>query len=94
MKTRATKFFKSYFKIHDEDMELYDDTIDCLVKFAESEVQNVNDVLSWIEKDRLAGIRLNEIMELEAKESILNEVSGKVLRQLIIEGINIGLKHR
>ena len=41
MKTRATKFFKSYFNIHDEDMELYNDTIDCLVKFAESEQQQM-----------------------------------------------------
>ena len=36
MKNEATKFFKEYFNIHDEEIELYDDTIDCMVKFAES----------------------------------------------------------
>lgn len=38
MKNRATKFFQDYFKINEDDMELYDDTIDCMVKFAESEM--------------------------------------------------------
>lgn len=58
---------------------------------------NISDVsgsLSWIEKDRLAGIRLNEMRALAVDNSILNEVSSKVLRQLIIEGINIGLNYR
>jgi hypothetical protein len=50
--------------------------------------------LSWIEKDRLAGIRLNEMRALVVYNSILNEVSSKVLRQLIIEGIDIGLNYR
>jgi hypothetical protein len=50
--------------------------------------------LSWIEKDRLAGIRLNEMRALVVDNSILNEVSSKVLRQLIIEGIDIGLNYR
>jgi hypothetical protein len=35
MKNEATKFFKEYFKVHEQDMEIYEDTIDCLVKFAE-----------------------------------------------------------
>jgi len=40
MKTRATKFFQDYFKLADEDVQscMYDDTIDCMVKFAESEM--------------------------------------------------------
>ena len=54
----------------------------------------VSGSLSWIEKDRLAGIRLNEMRALAVDNSILNEVSSKVLRQLIIEGINIGLNYR
>lgn len=54
----------------------------------------VSGSLSWIEKDRLAGIRLNEMRALDVDNSILNEVSSKVLRQLIIEGINIGLNYR
>lgn len=35
MKNEATKFFKEYFKVHEQDMVMYDDTIDCMVKFAE-----------------------------------------------------------
>jgi len=49
--------------------------------------------LSWIEKDRLAGIRLSEMKALATQNSVLNEVSDKILRQIIIEGINIGLKY-
>jgi len=47
--------------------------------------------LTWIEKDKLAGIRLNEMRALAVDNSILFEVSSKVLRQLIVEGIDIGL---
>ena len=54
----------------------------------------ISDSLSWIEKDRLAGIRLNEMRALADDNSILYEVSSKVLRQLIIEGIDIGLNYR
>ena len=54
----------------------------------------VSGSLSWIEKDRLAGIRLNEMRASATDNSILNEVSSKVLRQLIIEGIDIGLNYR
>lgn len=57
-------------------------------------ISDVSGSLSWIEKDRLAGIRLNEMRALAVENSILNEVSSKVLRQLIIEGINIGLNYR
>ena len=53
----------------------------------------VSSNLSWTDKDTLAGIRLNEMRVVAAKNSILNEVSSKILRQLIIEGINIGLKY-
>jgi hypothetical protein len=53
----------------------------------------VSGSLSWIEKDRLAGIRLNEMRALAVDNSILYEVSSKVLRQLIIEGIDIGLNY-
>jgi hypothetical protein len=35
MKNEATKFFKEYFKVHEQDIEIYEDTIDCMVKFAE-----------------------------------------------------------
>ena len=57
-------------------------------------ISDVSGSLSWIEKDRLAGIRLNEMRALAVDNSILNEVSSKVLRQVIIEGINIGLNYR
>ena len=57
-------------------------------------VTDNNNSLSWIEKDRLAGIRLAEMRALAVDNSILNHVSSKVLRQLIIEGINIGLNYR
>jgi len=61
------------------------------MKKNESNIPVVSSSLSWIEKDRLAGIRLNEMRALAVDNSILNEISSKVLRQLIIEGINIGL---
>ena len=35
MKNEAEKFFQDYFKVHEQDMVMYDDTIDCMVKFAE-----------------------------------------------------------
>ncbi len=58
----------------------------------ESSLANKNSKeLSWIEKDRLAGNRLNEMIALASETSILNEISSKILRRLIIEGINIGL---
>ena len=60
----------------------------------ELRISDVSGSLSWIEKDRLAGIRLNEMRALAVDNSILNEVSSKVLRQVIIEGINIGLNYR
>ena len=63
-------------------------------KLEKQSEQFVSGSLSWIEKDRLAGIKLNEMRALEVDNSILNEVSSKVLRQLIIEGINIGLNYR
>ena len=51
MKTRATKFFQDYFKLADEDVQscMYDDTIDCLVKFAESEQQQMIKLLDRAE---------------------------------------------
>ena len=57
-------------------------------------ISDVSDSLSWLEKDRLAGIRLNEMKTLAVENSILNKVSSKILRQLIIEGIEIGLNYR
>jgi hypothetical protein len=58
------------------------------------DISHISGSLPWIEKDRLAGIRLNQMRALEVDNSILNEVSSKVLRQLIIEGIDIGLNYR
>ena len=43
MKTTATKFFQDYFKIKDEDMDMYEDTVDCLVKFGESILKQIPD---------------------------------------------------
>ena len=63
------------------------------MKTNKSKLEKQSEQLDWIEKDRLAGIKLNEMRALEVDNSILNEVSSKVLRQLIIEGINIGLNY-
>lgn len=66
-------------------------------KQAETEqctIPSVSGSLDWIEKDRLAGIKLNEMRANAVETSILFEVSSKVLRKLIIEGINIGLNYR
>lgn len=38
MKNRATEFFKNYFKIHADEIDIYDETIDCMTKFAEREI--------------------------------------------------------
>ena len=55
---------------------------------------DVSGVLSWIEKDKIAGVRLIELRKEEPHNSILFEWSGKVLRGLIIEGMDIGLNYR
>ena len=47
--------------------------------------------ISWIDKDRVAGICLNKILKNEPDSSPLFDVSGKLLRQLIVTGIDIGL---
>ena len=44
MKAKAAEFFKKYFLIQDEDMELYEDTIDCMVKFTEQCIGESNEV--------------------------------------------------
>jgi len=49
--------------------------------------------LDWVEKDRLAGIKLNEMRAHAVDNSILFEISSKVLRSLIISGIDIGLEY-
>lgn len=48
--------------------------------------------ISWLEKDKLASIKLNEMRSNATKNSILFEVSSKILRALIIEGIDIGIE--
>lgn len=50
--------------------------------------------LPWIEKDSLAGKRLIEIYNETPEESIIFEISSKVLRQLIVEGIDIGISQK
>ena len=57
-------------------------------------LHSVSGSLNWIEKDRLAGIKLNEMRANAVETSILFEVSSKILRRLIIEGIDIGLNYR
>ena len=49
--------------------------------------------LTWIEKDQIAGNCLNEFLKDEPT-SPLYDISSKLLRQLIIEGINAGLNYR
>ncbi len=50
--------------------------------------------LTWIEKDKIAGYCLNEFLKDEPEASPLYGISSKLLRQLIIEGINAGLNYR
>ena len=50
--------------------------------------------LTWIEKDQIAGNCLNEFLKDEPETSPLYEISSKLLRQLIIEGIDAGLNFR
>ena len=50
--------------------------------------------LTWIEKDQIAGNCLNKFLKDEPKASPLYDISSKLLRQLIIEGIDAGLNYR
>ena len=50
--------------------------------------------LTWIEKDQIAGKCLNEFLKHEPETSPLYDISSKLLRQLIIEGIDAGLNYR
>jgi hypothetical protein len=50
--------------------------------------------LTWIEKDQIAGNCLNEFLKDEPETSPLYEISSKLLRQLIIKGIDAGLNYR
>lgn len=89
----AEEILREYVSFDDingnETVELLPLTIvDAMEEFANQRDSS----LSWIEKDRLAETRLNE-MRAFFDNSILNEVSSKVLRRLIIEGINIGLNY-
>lgn len=51
----------------------------------------VGSSLTWIEKDQIAGKCLNEFLKHEPETSPLYDISSKLLRQLIIEGIDAGL---
>lgn len=50
--------------------------------------------LTWIEKDKIAGECLNKFLKYEPETSPLYDISSKLLRQLIIEGIDAGLNYR
>ena len=50
--------------------------------------------LTWIEKDQIAGNCLNKFLKDEPETSPLYGISSKLLRQLIIEGIDAGLNYR
>ena len=50
--------------------------------------------LTWIEKDQIAGNCLNNFLKSEPETSPLYEISSKLLRQLIIKGIDAGLNYR
>jgi hypothetical protein len=49
---------------------------------------------TWIEKDQIAGNCLNEFLKDESEISPLYGISSKLLRQLIIKGIDAGLNYR
>lgn len=50
--------------------------------------------LSWIDKDQIAGKCLNNFLKDEPETSPLYDISSKLLRRLIIEGIEAGLTYR
>lgn len=49
--------------------------------------------LTWIEKDKIAGNCLNNFLKDQPNTSPLYNISSKLLRQLIIEGIDAGLNY-
>lgn len=51
-----------------------------------------NNSLTWIEKDVIAGKCLNNFLKDELSTSPLYGISSKILRRLIIEGINAGIE--
>lgn len=55
---------------------------------------DVSGSLSWIDKDQIAGKCLNNFLKDEPETSPLYDISSKLLRQLIIEGIDAGLNYR
>ena len=50
--------------------------------------------LTWIEKDQIAGNCLNGVLKDEPETSPLYDISSKLLRQLIIEGIDADFNAR
>lgn len=58
------------------------------------ESDTIGSSLTWIEKDQIAGKCLNEFLKHEPETSPLYDISSKLLRQLIIEGINTVLSYR
>jgi hypothetical protein len=79
-----------------DDYNLFSDLRDALIKWIEDytffSTEN-NDLLTWIEKDQLAGECLNNFLKNEPDTSPLYEISSKLLRQLIIKGIETGLNY-
>lgn len=66
-------------------------------KQAQKQVLRKTDVsgsLSWIDKDQIAGKCLNNFLKDEPETSPLYDISSKLLRRLIIEGIEAGLNYR
>ena len=55
---------------------------------------DVSGSLSWIDKDQIAGKCLNNFLKDQPETSPLYDISSKLLRQLIIEGIEAGLNYR
>ena len=88
MKNRATKFFQDYFKLADEDAQscMHDDTIDCMVKFAEREM-NPDVAKMSIEKYKL---KLEAaIYESCDKYYIGGKIVEEVLKEYHAEQLNL-----
>jgi len=84
-----TDMFGDFIKINNatQYIKLKSDYADKIIAI----LSEPNAGFSWIEKDDLAGKRLVQLYDEEPDNKILFETSSNVLRQLIIEGIDIGL---
>jgi len=80
MKNRATEFFKNYFKIHADEIDIYDETIDCMTKFAESELNPDVSKMSYYDLINLFDDMRKKLIKIDKEIERRNASVGAILR--------------